>query len=129
MLARLLALVALSFYSMTAAAVIGTIDQVPGSTLLFPHFEVDTSSPQGVNTLLTVQNASASATMVNVVLWTDYGLPTANFNVYLTGYDQQVIDLGLVFRRVLPRTASDGQDPTDTISPQGPISQDRKSVV
>lgn len=124
MLARLLALVALSFYSMTAAAVIGTIDPVPGSTLLFPHFEVDTSSPQGVNTVLTVQNASASATMVNVVLWTDYGLPTANFNVYLTGYDQQVIDLGLVFRRVLPRTASDGQDPTDSISPQGPISQD-----
>lgn len=124
MLARLLALVALSFYSMTAAAVIGTIDQVPASTLLFPHFEVDTSSPQGVNTVLTVQNASASATMVNVVLWTDYGLPTANFNVYLTGYDQQVIDLGLVFRRVLPRTASDGQDPSDTISPQGPISQD-----
>lgn len=124
MLARLLALVALSFYSMTAAAVIGTIDQVPGSTLLFPHFEVDTSSPQGVTTVLTVQNASASATMVNVVLWTDYGLPTANFNVYLTGYDQQVIDLGQVFRRRLPRTASAGQDPTDTISNKGPISQD-----
>lgn len=124
MLARLFALVALSFFSMTAAAVIGTIDQVPGSTLLFPHFEVDTSSPQGVTTVLTVQNASASATMVNVVLWTDYGLPTANFNVYLTGYDQQVIDLGQVFRRRLPRTASAGQDPTDSISPQGPISQD-----
>ena len=25
---------------------------------------------------------------------------------------------------ILPRTASDGQDPADTISPQGPFSQD-----
>ncbi|HJU39978.1 MAG TPA: hypothetical protein VJ724_10430, partial [Tahibacter sp.] len=123
MLVRLLALVFFTVASPTFAA-IGTIDNVPGSTLLYPHFEVDTSSANGVNTILTLQNASASATMVNVVLWTDYGLPTQQFNVYLTGYDQETIDLGLVFRRILPRTGSAGQDPSDTVSPHGPISQD-----
>lgn len=123
MLVRLLAFVFLAFSSSSYAA-IGTLDNVPGSTLLYPHFEVDTSSENGVNTILTLQNASASATMVNVVLWTDYGLPTEQFNVYLTGYDQQTIDLGQVFRRLLPRTGSAGQDPSDAVSPHGPISQD-----
>ncbi|MDC8014834.1 hypothetical protein [Tahibacter soli] len=123
MLVRLLAFVFFAVSS-PAFAVIGTIDNVPGSTLLYPHFEVDTSSANGVNTILTLQNASASATMVNVVLWTDYGIPTEQFNVYLTGYDQETIDLGLVFRRVLPRTGSAGQDPSDTVSPHGPVSQD-----
>ncbi len=124
MLSRLLAGLLFAAFSLTATAEIGTIDQVPASTLLFPHFEVDTSSPDGVNTILTLQNASASATMVNVTLWTDFGIPTEQFNIYLTGFDAETIDLGLVFRRVLPITATDGQDPQDLISPQGPISQD-----
>ena len=121
---RLFAGVLLAAASLNAAAEIGTIDQVPAATLLFPHFEVDTSSPDGVTTVLTLQNASASATMANVTLWTDFGLPTVQFNVYLTGYDAETIDLGLLFRRVLPITASAGQDPADAISPQGPLSQD-----
>jgi hypothetical protein len=129
MLARLLASIALVFFFASAQAgfnpdEIGTIDTAPGATLLFPHFEVDTSSADGVTTVLTVQNASATAMLLNVVLWTDYGLPTDKFLVYLTGYDQETIDLGLLFRRILPRTASAGQDPSDTISPHGPISQD-----
>lgn len=124
MFARLFALCALSFFSLTANAVIGTIDNVPAATLLFPHFEVDTQSDSGPTTIISVQNASATAILVNVVLWTDYGLPTGQFDVYLTGYDQQVIDLRSLLRRVMPRTASAGQDPTDTISNQGPISQD-----
>lgn len=124
MLARLFAFVALGFCSLTAQAVIGTIDNVPASTLLYPHFEVDTQSDSGPNTVITIQNASASATMVNVVLWTDVGIATAQFNVYLTGFDQQVLDLRDIFRRVLPVTASAGQDPSDTLSPHGPISQD-----
>ncbi len=124
MFLRWFAGVLLAAASLNAAAEIGTIDQVPAATLLFPHFEVDTSSPDGVTTVLTLQNASASAAMANVTLWTDFGLPTAQFNVYLTGYDAETVDLGLVFRRVLPITAGDGQDNFDTISPQGPFSQD-----
>ena len=124
MLFRVFSCLLLMGASVTATAEIGTIDQVPASTVLIPHFEVDPVNANGLNTVVTLQNTSASATMVNVVLWTDFGLPTANFNVYLTGFVQETLDLREIFRRVLPRTGSDGQDPQDTISPQGPISQD-----
>ena len=111
--------------STTAMAEIGTIDQVPAATLLFPHFEVDTNSDAGVTTVLTIQNSSATAIMGSVTLWTDYGVPTAHFNLYLTGYDNVTLDLADTFRRrFIPVTGSDGQDPQDIISPQGPISQD-----
>lgn len=109
----------------TASAGIGAIDQAPGATLLFPHFEVDTASDAGVTTILTIQNSSATAILGSVTLWTDYGVPTAHFNVYLTGYDQTTVNLADTFRRrFLPVSASDGQDPQDTISPQGNFSQD-----
>lgn len=124
MLTRLLAASLLALVVSPAFAAIGTIDNTPGATVLYPHFEVDAANPNGVNTVLTLQNSSATAILANVVLWTDYGLPTAQFNVYLTGYDQQAIDLRNIFRRVPPRTASAGQDPTDAISPKGPYSQD-----
>ncbi|MBB5208448.1 hypothetical protein [Chiayiivirga flava] len=124
MISRLLALLLCACACAPASAEIGTIDNVPAATLLFPHFEVDTSSEQGVDTILTLQNASATAMLLNVTLWTDLGLPTANFNIYLTGYDAEDIALGDLFRRVLPTTGSAGQDPHDTISPQGPYSQD-----
>jgi len=111
--------------SQLAFAALGTIDKVPGATLLFPHFEVDTSSEQGNNTIITIQNTSATAVLGRVVFWTDQGIPTLGLNIYLTGYDQETIDLRRLFvERLEPRTASDGQDPQDTISPQGPVSQD-----
>jgi len=47
-----------------------------------------------------------------------------DFNIYLTGYDVQTINLYDVLTGHLPQTASDGQDPADTISPQGTFSQD-----
>lgn len=121
---RALVLFAILLLAMPMVAKIGTIDVVPAATLLYPYFEVDVAHPNGVNTLLSVQNASATAILVNFTLWTDYGIPTANFNVYLTGYDVQTVDLRQVFQRLLPRTASAGQDPTDQISHKGPISQD-----
>jgi hypothetical protein len=121
---RALVLFAVLLMAMPMIAKIGTIDVVPASTLLYPYFEVDVDHANGVNTLLTVQNASATAILVNFTLWTDYGIPTANFNVYLTGYDAETISLREVFKRLSPRTASAGQDPTDTLSPHGPISQD-----
>ena len=122
---RMFAGLLLALLSANATATIGTIDQVPGATLLFPHFEVNTATDSGVTTILTIQNASATAILGSVTLWTDYGVPTAHFNIYLTGYDQQTIDLGDTFRRrFTPITGSDGQDPQDLISPQGPFSQD-----
>ncbi|HBL30141.1 MAG TPA: hypothetical protein DD490_25165, partial [Acidobacteria bacterium] len=48
-----------------------------------------------------------------------------DWDVYLTGYDVQTVNLrDILVSGILPRTASAGQDPTNTISPKGPISQD-----
>lgn len=125
MLLRPLAGLLLLLVSTVSNAVIGTIDQVPGATLLIPHFEVDTTSGNRVTTILTVQNASATSILVNLTLWTDYGLPTARFNLYLTGFDQETLDLrDMIVSGFTPVTASVGQDPTDSISNHGPISQD-----
>ena len=108
-----------------AGAVIGTIDNVPAATLLLPFFEVDLVNPQGVNTLFSINNSAAEAVLAKVVVWTDQAVPVVNFNVYLTGYDVQTISLrDILIHGNIPRTASDGQDPTDTISPQGDLSQD-----
>ncbi|MEA2560389.1 MAG: hypothetical protein QOH06_1893 [Acidobacteriota bacterium] len=108
-----------------AAAVMGTIDNVPAATLMLPYFEVDLDNAQGINTLFSINNSAASAVLVKVLVWTDQSVPVVGFNVYLTGYDVQTISMRdiLVLGNV-PRTASDGQDPSDTISPQGVLSQD-----
>ncbi len=100
------------------------IDQRPAATLLLPYFEVDPANPSGLTTLFSVNNASAAAVLANVVVWTDLGVPTLGFQVYLTGYDVQTINLRDIFRGDLPGTATDGQDPQDVISPQGEYSQD-----
>jgi hypothetical protein len=115
----------------TARAEIGTADNVPAATLLLPYFEVAVNDPNGVNTYLTINNASATAVVAHVQLWTDQSIPTVNFDVYLTGYDMEIIDLGRLFREGrFPRTADAGADPLDNglpttgISNHGDLSQD-----
>ncbi len=112
------------FATVPARAVICTIDEVPAATLLLPYFEVDVANQWRVNTLLSINNASATAILAHVVVWSDLSVPVLDFNIYLTGYDVQTISLYDVLNGVLPQTASDGQDPHDTISPQGAFSQD-----
>lgn len=107
-----------------AGAVTGTHDNVPAATLLLPYFEVDLGNPDAITTVFSVSNASATAALANVTLWSTEGVSVLNFNVYLTGYDLQPVSLRDVLNGVLPRTASAGQDPADTISPKGPLSQD-----
>lgn len=107
-----------------AHAAIGAVDNVPASTLLVPYFEVDLASANGKNTVVSVTNTSATAVMLNTTLWSDAGIPVFNFSAYLTGYDTVSMDLRQVLAGVLPRTASAGQDPADTISHKGPFSQD-----
>ncbi|MBV8202108.1 MAG: hypothetical protein JOZ15_15925, partial [Acidobacteria bacterium] len=58
-----------------AAAVICTIDAVPAATLLLPYFEVDLNNPNGLTTLFSVNNASATAVLVHVVIWSDLSVP------------------------------------------------------
>ncbi|MEO6029295.1 MAG: hypothetical protein ABIR79_20725 [Candidatus Binatia bacterium] len=101
----------------------------PAATLLLPYFEVELpkkigGTSKGITTLFTVNNASATAVLAHVTVWSDLAVPVTNFNIYLTGYDTQTVNLFDVLNGHLPRTGSDGQDPQDTISKQGPISQD-----
>ncbi len=108
-----------------ASAVICTIDAVPAATLLLPYFEVDLSNPNGLTTLFSINNASATAILTHVVIWSDLSVPVLDFNVYLTGYDVQSVNLrDIIVNGNLPQTASAGQDPADTISPHGSYSQD-----
>ena len=105
-------------------AVACTLDTPPAATLLLPYFEIDLSDVSGLTTLFSIGNASAEAALVNVTLWTDLGVPTLAFPVYLTGFDVETVNLRDVFAGNLPRTASVGQDPGDTTSPRGPASFD-----
>jgi hypothetical protein len=68
------------------------ISVAPAATLLLPYFEVETAT-RAETTLLTVTNVSAQPTTAHVTLWTDYGYPALVFNLFLTGYDVQPIDL------------------------------------
>jgi hypothetical protein len=119
-----LALLALVALGGQASAVICTVDDVPGATLLLPYFEVDLSNTNGVTTLFSINNASATAVLAHVVVWSDLSVPVLDFNVYLTGYDVQSINMRDILAGNLPQTASAGQDPNDTISPKGTFSQD-----
>jgi hypothetical protein len=107
-----------------AKADLCTIDAVPAATLLLPYFEVDYTNPDGVTTLFSLNNASATAILTHITLWTNWSQPTVDFDVYLTGFDVVTVNMRDIFNGNIPITASAGQDPNDTISPQGPISQD-----
>ena len=88
-----------------ASAVIGTVDDVPAATLLLPYFEVDLDDPNGVDTLFSINNASASAVLAHVIVWTDLSVQVLDFDVYLTGYDVQTINLRDICQR---QPAGDG---------------------
>jgi hypothetical protein len=120
-----LSLLCLPLLAVPAAALTCVVDDVPAATLLLPYFEVDLDDATGQNTLFSINNASATAVLAHVVVWSDLSVPVLDFNVYLTGYDVQSINLrDILVNGVLPRTASAGQDPADTISPHGDFSQD-----
>jgi len=93
--------------------------------LLLPYFEVDLNNPNALTTLFSVNNASATAVLAHVVVYSDLSVPVLDFNIYLTGYDVQTINLrDILVNGILPQTASTGQDPNDTISKKGFKSQD-----
>jgi hypothetical protein len=100
------------------------ISNAPAATLLLPYFEVDLDNVTGVTTLFSVNNASATAVLAHVVVWSDMGVPVFGYNIYLTGYDVQTINIRDVLTGTVSRTASAGQDPGDQITPHGLISQD-----
>jgi hypothetical protein len=104
-LLRALPLLLLSFAAAAAGA--ATIDNddscdiivLPAATLLLPYFEVDLDDPNGETTLFTVTNVTNVDRIARVTLWTDRAYPVIAFNIYLTGYDVQAINLFDVIAR------------------------------
>ncbi len=71
------------------------IGVLPAATLLLPFFEVDLAAGPGAGetTLFTITNTSNLPQIAHVVLWTDAAFPVIDFNLYLTGYNVQSINL------------------------------------
>ena len=71
------------------------IGVTPAATLLLPYFEVDTAAAQGAGatTLFTITNTSRYPQIAHVTVWTDWSFPVLDFNIFLTGYDVQGINL------------------------------------
>jgi len=72
---------------------------LPAATLLLPYFEVDLDDPNGSTTLFTITNVTNVDQIARVTLWTDRAYPVMGFNIYLTGYDVQSINLYDVIAR------------------------------
>ena len=90
------------------------LSTLPAATLLLPHFEVDTSSPGGRTTLFTITNVTNVDQIARVTLWTDYGFPVITFNVFLTGYDVQAINLyDIIERGIIAPDAGTGTEVHD----------------
>jgi hypothetical protein len=80
----------------------------PAATLLLPHFEVDyvSSADAAVNTNFTITNTSNTPQIAHVTLWTDWSYPVLDFNIFLTGYDVQGINLyDIINRGLIPGTS------------------------
>jgi len=74
----------------------------PAATLLLPYFEVETNPNPAVKaqtTLFTITNVTRYPQIAHVTLWTDLAFPVLTFNLYLTGYDVQAINLADVIVR------------------------------
>jgi len=112
-----------------AYAVECALDVVPASTLLFPFVNYDYAQGEidesGQTTLFAITNVSSEAQIVHITVWTDFSIAILDFNLVLTGYDVQTINIRDILRDgILPSDDTDanewwnGQYPLDT--PPGP---------
>ena len=88
----------------------------PAATLLVPWFGVDLASRDGLTTLLSITNVDSRPHLVSVTLWTDWAVPTLTFNIYLSGFDVQTLNLRQILQQgVLPATGA-GVSPVGGLS-------------
>jgi hypothetical protein len=99
------------------------ISVAPAATLLLPLFEVDLAAAAGAGqtTVFTVTNVTAAPQIAHVTLWTDWAYPLLTFNLFLTGYDTQTINLYDVLVRDVVAPAGPGTSSTNfLVSPHAP---------
>jgi hypothetical protein len=69
-------------------------DTVPAATLLFPFVIYDyENEDSGETTLFAITNVSADAQIVHITVWTDFSVAILDFNLTLTGYDVQTMNI------------------------------------
>src|SRR5436305_3746895 len=100
------------------------ISVLPAATLLLPYFEVDPLERQTTarTTLFTIQNTTAMPQIARVTLWTDWSYPMLTFNVFLTGYDVQSINLYDILARGTIAPAAVGRAGTSNTTRPGMLS-------
>ena len=91
----------------TAYANYCAYDVVPAATLLFPFvvydYEAGDTGNDGQTTLFAITNVSSEAQIVHVTVWTDFSVAILDFNLTLTGYDVQTMNIRDLLRDgVLP---------------------------
>lgn len=101
-----LGLIVLGMLGLAGASQAAKISPEPAATLLLPYFEVDIANPSGVNTTFSVNNAFSSAVLAHVTFWSDLSVPFFAFDLSLTGYDQETVDLrDILVNGILPPQA------------------------
>ncbi len=107
----MLAIASMAAAGPPAAAEMCGLDAVPAATRPLPHFEVDLDATPEVTTVFTVHNALPSPTLAHVSMWTDWSQPVLDFDIFLTGYDAQSVNIGNILTLGhLPVTADEQSD-------------------
>ncbi len=91
---QVLIAIALLAVAGTGFAVTCAYDNVPGATLLVPHFKVARNGSTGgdipaggADTLVAVTNVSSVGVIAHVTVWNKYSRAVLDFNVPMSGYD------------------------------------------
>jgi len=81
--------------SSVAYANVCAMDQAPAATLLYPFvvYDYNAVNDKGDTTLFAVTNVSNEAVIVHFTLWTDYSTHVLDWDVMLTGYDVQTMNI------------------------------------
>lgn len=112
-------------------------DPVPAASLLFPFVAYDYDGGfAGDTTIFSITNVSAEAEIVHVTVWTDFSVAILDFNILLSGYDVQRVNIrDILADGQLPVTViqTHAQNPSDPnpvtgeatvegVFPDGPVS-------
>jgi hypothetical protein len=99
-------------------------DPVPAASLLFPFVAYDyNGGTQGTTTLFAITNVSSEAQIVHVTVWTDFSVAILDFNILLTGYDVQRMNIrDILANGNLPVTVNGAHTTFEGVADDGPVS-------